>query len=348
MIVRITLILLVIIAVLYPDFIDACTAFSFSLEEGQIMGCNLDFGWGEGYVVVNKRNLKKDLVFVEDENEQFFWISQYGSISYNFAGQEHPWCGMNEAGLMVCMLWLNDTVLPEADERMPVRGITWVQYQLDNSATIQEVIKSDEDIRLTGEKCHFFVCDIDGNTAVFEYLDDGLVCYTDEDLPERILTNHPYGEKVENTTENTDSPLSSRNRFSIVSEMLKKTKPRNTKGAVPYVYNILHSVSGKSTKWNVVMSQANRNLYFKTAENNVYRRVNMNNFNYNCFEPVMMLDINAKGGGDKSKHFLKYDHQASLDIFKRFSTWWGIELSPEQSEACIKTIEDFECQEEMN
>ena len=54
-----------------------------------------------------------------------------------------PFDGINEAGLVVEVLLLPETVYPEPDARPTVSLLQWVQYQLDNFSTTDEVIASD-------------------------------------------------------------------------------------------------------------------------------------------------------------------------------------------------------------
>jgi choloylglycine hydrolase len=60
---------------------------------------------------------------------------------------------MNEAGLVVEIMWLKESEYPPPDEHPTVNELQWVQYQLDNFATVTEVAANAERLRKTA----FFV-----------------------------------------------------------------------------------------------------------------------------------------------------------------------------------------------
>ena len=68
------------------------------------------------------------------------WTSRYGSVvtsAFEIASTD----GINEKGLVANLLWLPDTQYPARDKSKP--GLTiaaWVQYMLDNFATVEEAV----------------------------------------------------------------------------------------------------------------------------------------------------------------------------------------------------------------
>ena len=56
--------------------------------------------------------------------------------------------GMNEAGLVVETMMLEETEYPSPDSRPGIEILQWIQYQLDNFSTIEEVIASHSQIRI--------------------------------------------------------------------------------------------------------------------------------------------------------------------------------------------------------
>ena len=77
---------------------------------------------------------------------------------------------MNEAGLAVGEMALNSTRFPDPDSRTSITLLQWIQYQLDNCATIDEVIESNKRIRIDPSEyhSHFFVADSRGNCVTME------------------------------------------------------------------------------------------------------------------------------------------------------------------------------------
>ena len=83
------------------------------------------------------------------------WTARYGSVSFNLAGYQITWAGMNEVGLVMSTMSLEQTSAPAADERPPLANGFWMQYQLDNSATVDEVIASVANIRMGDTVDHY-------------------------------------------------------------------------------------------------------------------------------------------------------------------------------------------------
>ena len=117
----------------------ACTTFCINDSTNLIFGRNLDFEVGFGHVIINKRNIKKTAM-IQPPEKAIKWISKYGSLTFNQAGKEFPHGGINEKGLVIEQMWLSETTYPEIDERYSMSAFQWIQYQLDNSETVNEVI----------------------------------------------------------------------------------------------------------------------------------------------------------------------------------------------------------------
>src|SRR3712207_5256230 len=83
----------------------ACTTFCLRAGDGVVFGKNYDFSIGYGMVVTNKRGVAKTAL-LETDDRPARWVSRYGSITFNQFGRESPSGGMNEAGLVVELMWL--------------------------------------------------------------------------------------------------------------------------------------------------------------------------------------------------------------------------------------------------
>ena len=117
-----------------PTF--ACTSFCLDTPDGSFFAINLDLSFGEGLVFVNRRGIAKEGYLQSTTGETAKWTSRYGSVTFNAAGREFAWSGMNEAGLVVGSVELRASTLPQPDERAPVGVGYWVQYVLDNCGTV--------------------------------------------------------------------------------------------------------------------------------------------------------------------------------------------------------------------
>ncbi|MET0752601.1 MAG: linear amide C-N hydrolase, partial [Pyrinomonadaceae bacterium] len=123
----------------------ACTTFCLKSNNEVLFGRNYDWMIGDGLVFVNKRGVSK--TSTKEENPAK-WISKYGSLTFNQYGRETPMGGMNEAGLVIELMWLDGTKYPAKDKRPALDVLEWIQYQLDTSATTEEVLKNIENVRI--------------------------------------------------------------------------------------------------------------------------------------------------------------------------------------------------------
>src|SRR4051812_41814110 len=124
-----------------------CTTFVLQGDGRIYFGRNLDWFWENGLVFVNQRNVQK-MSMVAPGSLAAKWTSKYGSVTFNQFGMELPLGGMNEAGLVIENMWLDETKYPAADARPGINLSQWIQYQLDNCRTVEEVLATDKQIRI--------------------------------------------------------------------------------------------------------------------------------------------------------------------------------------------------------
>ena len=327
----------------------SCT--SFVIDEGEVLlfGANFDFMFGEGYIFVNNRGVMKQGYLAGTTGETAKWTSKYGSVTFNLAGREFAWGGMNEAGLVISTMWLERSVLPEPDPRPPVNSGFWVQYQLDNFSTVEEVIESDSLIGLTEDPCHFLVCDSSGACVSIEFLDGRLVYHTRETMPVKALTNIPYTEALSHAQANTlpenDSEDQSTSRFMQVSDKIGLFDPSAEVAATKFAMDILtQTVFRSHTRWNIVFDIKNHEIYFRTRDNRQERFIDFDGLNFSCGSTVMMMDVNGDLSGDVTDRFPDYSHDLNLEHFKGFCRKFGIAVTDADALWLTMFIEGFPCE----
>jgi len=108
-------------------------------------------------------------------------------------GKQFPLGGMNERGLVIEEMSYSPSKYP-AQELKKVNESQWIQYQLDNSQSVKEVIKSLKHISISPFlfKLHYIVCDSSGRIALIEFIDGKVKIYTDDDIVAPVLTNYNY------------------------------------------------------------------------------------------------------------------------------------------------------------
>lgn len=141
-----------------------CSTFTLTRDGEVVFGRNYDFEIGDGMVLVNKRGMQK-----VSYAGTLSWISRYGSVTFNQFGKEAPMDGMNEAGLVVALMWLDGTRYP-SDDRPPLNVLEWIQYQLDNYGTVAELLANAEKVRVRGgTPLHYLVADATGASATISF-----------------------------------------------------------------------------------------------------------------------------------------------------------------------------------
>ncbi len=273
-------------------------------------------------VIINKRGVTKTARSLP-QDKLLTWTSKYGSATFNQYGREFPMGGMNEAGLVVESMMLDETAYPSPDSRPGIEMMQWIQYQLDNFSTIDEVIASDSQIRIKrsgGPGCHFLVCDRSGKCATIEFIGNELVYHTKERMPVKTLTNSNYAESIifwkKSKTPEYDK-FQSVERFIRAANMVKNYDPVTTKTPIDYAFNILSNVAHASfTKWSIVYDIADLSIYFRTIENQIIRFFSLKSFDLSCAAPVKVLDVNADLSGDVTVKFIDYTYQINRNLVR--------------------------------
>ncbi|MFT7487090.1 MAG: penicillin V acylase-like amidase (Ntn superfamily) [Candidatus Paceibacteria bacterium] len=307
-----------------PGSLAPCTTFCLPASEGPVFGRNYDWGIGVAHVTVNKRGLMKTAL-VSTPAKPARWTSKYGSITFNQYGHEFPSGGMNEAGLVVEVMWLTATRFPDTDARAGVRELSWIQYQLDNCRTVEEVLATDSTLRITPESVstHFLVCDSAGDQATIEFLEGKMVAHHGHELPIPALTNSPYSNSMEYLETfdgfGGDRPTprsgSSLDRFVRAACGVVEYEPSSPDKTRDYAFEILADVSqGAYTKWSIVYDIDQRIVHFRTAAAPTIKTLQMAKFDLSPATPSLILDIDSPQAGDPTELFVKYTTESNRKL----------------------------------
>lgn len=250
------------------------------------------------------------------------WTSKYGSVitsGYDVGTAD----GINEKGLTANALYL-----AESDYGQPQSGkknisiACWVQYVLDNFSSTEEVVSAlskDELVVIcptlpngVPASLHLAVTDVDGDSAVFEYVKGNLVVHHGRDY--RVMTNSPtfdqqlaldaYWRKIggEVFLPGTTKAADRFARASYYIDSCKKTGDNSL--ALAEVFGMIRAVSvplgiaappGEPniapTRWRVVADQKKRVYYFDSASQPSVFWVNLDNLDLSAGAPVRKLDL---------------------------------------------------------
>lgn len=272
--------------------IDACTRAVYTGPDGMVLtGRTMD--WREDprtnlYLFprgMQRRGARTD--------NTIRWTSRYGSVSaagYDIGITD----GMNEKGLVGNLLFLTESVYTRPNDDRPVMGLSiWLQYVLDNFATVDEAVRelSREKFRIdapdlpngVAARLHMSLSDPTGNNAVLEYIDGKLVVYKGRRY--RVLTNSPaynlqlavndYWQEIGGLKMLPGTNRSS-DRFVRASFYIDAVEQSaDPKIAVPALLSVMRNVSVPygittpdkpniaSTRWRSICDQKNLVYYFE-------------------------------------------------------------------------------------
>ena len=297
-----------------------CTTFFLQHNGQMVFGRNYDWVADAGLVCSNQRGLAKTSVKNPDGNT-ISWVSLYGSITFNQYGKEFPTGGMNEKGLVVELMWLDGTTYPQPDQRPSVGVLQWIQYQLDNYSTIDEVIGSDKAIRITskGTPLHYLAADANGHAASIEFLDGKMQVHQGNDLPMPVLTNDTYTRSISSLSAGTTQGDNSMARFATACNMIQQYKSE-TSGTSPVdeSFEILGKVAqGSYTKWSIVYDISNKQVWFKTEKYKQLRSISFSSFDFSCTVSSKLINMNGREEGDISKLFTDFSDAKNKLIFEQ-------------------------------
>jgi choloylglycine hydrolase len=190
------------------------------------------------------------------------WTSKYGSLvltAYDMGTHE----GVNEKGLSGHGLYLAvEAAFGERDPKREAIGIMqWIQYYLDNYATVAEAIEATRSFRFQIEPLilpngfptliHISLSDRTGDSAVIEYKDGKPQIYHDRRFA--VMTNEPtYDKQIENLkqyrTFGGDKPLpgdrTPTDRFVHAAYYASGLqKPADRGEAAAFMFSVIRNVS---------------------------------------------------------------------------------------------------------
>jgi len=303
----------------------ACSSFASSSPNFRLMGKSYDFQLSHGIALINKRNVHKTALVSRGELAAE-WTSKYGSLTYTQFGRDFPVSGINEKGLAIEILWDFSTNGPNNSGPLPaVNEAQWIQYQLDMSADVAEVIANSRRVRMKKiyATIHYLVCDVSGACATFEF--DGARVNITDSTRVPTLTNTQYLDAANYLRGFTGfggrQPIpygsyDSNDRFVILNAQLGTLNgKRSVQEGVAFGWDMLKSVRKRGlTQWHMIHDLKNGVSYFKRMfEERVVRVTDLKRFDLSCKTPAQILDLESEDTGDTSAQYADYDPALNRD-----------------------------------
>jgi len=195
----------------------------------------------------------------------------------------------------------------------------WIQYQLDNAATIDDVEESAHFLQIhptAPTAIHCFVADKNGNSLIFESIGGTLHHYRPDDKNLPVLTNDPYDKSIRLMNKcvvfggdlKVPDGQGSISRFIRIATAFKNTV-NNKSDPIMESFGLLRMVSIPFfTKWTIVYNINNLEINFKTHSKKGLKMIKLNSCDFNCSEPVQYIDLVNNFKGDISKRFKEFNN----------------------------------------
>lgn len=315
-----------------------CTRVLWPDANGAVLvGRNMDYHRDLG---TNLWKLPRGAVRDDGVNGALSWTSKYGSVvagAFDMISVD----GMNEAGLAGHILWLAESVYGEHDpERPALSQAIWLQYFLDNYATVAEAVEWMQNtgaqvVQLTdpasGEvpAIHLALNDATGDSAIIEYIDGALEIHHSPEF--RVMTNSPkFDEQLELLERfdgfGGDAPVpgttQAPDRFARAAYYVSRLpQPASKLEAIASMFSVIRNAAqpfripdpGKpdasQTIWQVVADQTNLRYIFESTTKPNIVWVDFADLDFSEGTPETILDLGSKlaleGGlaGNVSGHF---------------------------------------------
>lgn len=309
----------------------SCSCFSLISEDTVILGRTHDAVLSNCLIVFNPRSIYKEGFEFPGENYPK-WRSKYASITFNVLGVGFAVCGMNEKGLSIGHMGFNEAQYPAKDTIPVLDQIQYITYLLDNCSNTSEVINTAKEIRISDEsttKEHYFVCDKSGQMAIMEFINGGLVLYTNETMPFPILSNDSYKKSIGYLKKykgfDGNRPIPEKNCgveeiMAIGCNYINNYNNKKSKSIIGSAFDLLNDIGFNKypppdslniskdygTQFSAVFDLKNLKVFFQTKSNPEIRIIDFNFFNPECIGSIKMVEAEKTLTGNIDTLFTTY------------------------------------------
>ncbi|AWB09480.1 penicillin amidase [Thermodesulfobium acidiphilum] len=303
-----------------------------------------NFDWTDGHALVarHERGIKKEADFLQDNDDDDFksaeWTSKYGSITFDVVetsllyGQiSIPVDGMNEKGLWVSSLWLDDNdgkAISNLDfKKVSINNWELIEYLLDNCADVDDALTAIKNIQIINfnyadmlVNLHYIMADSSGNTAIVDILPDSrVIIYKNPELD--ILTNNFYQSSLDNLKRYKgfggklnfpkDAEANSENRF-VKAAILYNDMKIYHKDSICGAFKIMRETAQNDigelpyegiTQWTVGYDLTKKEIYWYSRTKNAKKFIKLSDIDFSKPQKIKPLDINDVLVGDTTDYF---------------------------------------------
>ena len=114
-------------SILLSPSAEACTTFSLPNHDQLVVGKSYDWHAGHGVMFLNHKGVKKTATDIGDNfRSAASWTSKYGSMSFTQFGIDLPLGGVNEQGVVVEIMWLQQSKYPTQKRLPELNELQWL------------------------------------------------------------------------------------------------------------------------------------------------------------------------------------------------------------------------------
>jgi choloylglycine hydrolase len=310
-------------------------------SERAIMAKSYDFSYGIGNLIVNKRNMKKVSLDGSFKLKALRWTSKYGNVTFNQAGIEFPYSGLNEKGVAIEVLLLFEARFNEnSNNKKSINESQILQYILDMAENVDEAIELFKKVHIyqMAAGVHYFICDKTKECAVIEYLDGEINIYRGDNLPIKALSNTTYQKALDfynsgDKPDQTNSSGRSKRRFNDVAK--GSISEISDETIIEDSFKILNKVrtnipnTFEITQWNIVYDLDNSKIYFNGKSGENTKSIDLKKLNFECHRrDNETIDMDFPTSGNINDHLTEYDYRAhknlvyKLPAFGKLGRWY--------------------------
>lgn len=330
----------------------ACSAFMLKGKDYCLVGFNENWKTMPGMVVINKRGVSKHNLSwnhlvsknaVQEKTKN--WTSKYGSVSFNLLGFDLPCYGVNEKGLFLVELYLEKTTPVKNPSQANMFWGQWIQYQLDNFSTVDELVQNLENAPVidwwpNAAGSHFFASDAEGNTAAIELINGKFKISRNESMPVPLLCNEEYSQELAMINEYDfrggkkpfffETATKWEDRFPRAAYMLENYDAAKN-SPLDYSWSILDNIY--SGEWQLVADIKNKKIYFRSNVGKEIKSIDLTKIDFSTKLQTKYIDINSWLKGDVTKSFSKLTPEINLDyILKGFPVGYDKKEFPDSED----------------
>jgi choloylglycine hydrolase len=318
-----------------------------SLSPGLAAACSDVIVTDGGDIVVSGRtmdfelDLKSDLKIVPrgqkvvspapDGKPGLSWTSRYGFVGVNALDMNKYNDGLNEKGLSMGTLWLDETEYAtptQADKALSIQNVG--EWLLGNFATVAEVKAALKDVVIWGERSeemkmvppiHLAIHDAHGASLVVEFVKGEMHMY---DNPGGVITNAPtfdwqltnlaYHRPREASIGTMPGTMYSAERFLQLNRLKDwLPKPKTAREAAQFAVELMdrmESLPGEDaaanppaifrygatyTEWTVVRDHTNLVYMYKTTMNSSLRGVDLKTLDFSAGRSILSINMEDDG-----------------------------------------------------